>query len=137
MKTIIVKAQMDYLKNVMEMVEDFLEFPECSDKTRNLVCVSVEEIFANISSYAYAPGEGEIEISCSTHNVEDKKCIDVRFKDRGIPFDPTKQKKPDFQIPFEKRKIGGLGIHMVMEFMDDVSYQHKDGYNILVLRKML
>ena len=137
MKTIIVKARMNNLEIVTEMVEAFLAFPECSDKTKYQVGVSVEEVFTNIASYAYESEDGEIEISCEMTMVEGKKCICIRFKDRGIPFDPLKQKKPDFRIPFDERKVGGLGIHMVKEFMDDVSYQYEDGYNILAFRKML
>ena len=52
MKTIIVKARMNNLEIVTEMVEAFLAFPECSDKTKYQVGVSVEEVFTNIASYA-------------------------------------------------------------------------------------
>jgi len=37
----------------------------------------------------------------------------------------------------EKRKIGGLGIFLVKEMMDEVSYEYADGQNILKLKKNL
>ena len=44
---------------------------------------------------------------------------------------------PDVTLSAEEREIGGLGIYMTKEFMDDVTYEYRDGQNILTLRKKL
>ena len=69
--------------------------------------------------------------------IRDEKSIVLRFHDSGVPFNPLKKDPPDFSIPFEEREIGGLGIFMVKEYMDEVGYEHAGGENILtVMRKI-
>ena len=55
--------------------------------------------------------------------------------DSGIPFDPTKQKEEDTSLSAEDREIGGLGIHLVRQLMDEIRYERVEGKNILTLVK--
>ena len=57
--------------------------------------------------------------------------------DNGKPFDPLKREDPDVSIPAEERGIGGLGIFMTKNIMDDVRYEYVDGKNILTMEKGL
>ena len=57
--------------------------------------------------------------------------------DSGIPFDPTQRPEADITLPAEDRAIGGLGIHLVRQIMDDIHYERKDNRNILTLAKKL
>ena len=57
--------------------------------------------------------------------------------DHGIPYNPLEKKDPDISLPAGKRQIGGLGIFLTKKTMDDVSYEYKDGQNILHLVKYL
>jgi anti-sigma regulatory factor (Ser/Thr protein kinase) len=42
----------------------------------------------------------------------------------------------DISLDAEKRKIGGLGIFLVQQMMDEVDYQRTpDGMNVLVMKK--
>ena len=59
----------------------------------------------------------------------------ISFIDNGIPYDPLAKEDPDITLPAEERAIGGLGIFMVKETMDDISYEYKDGQNILTIKK--
>ena len=68
---------------------------------------------------------------------EDPKTVYVTFIDSGMPFDPLKKEDPDVTLPAEEREIGGLGIYMTKQAMDEVSYEYKDGQNILTLVKKL
>ena len=46
--------------------------------------------------------------------------------------------RPDTtRLPAKERPIGGLGLFMVQQTMDDVSYEYKDGQNILTIRKKI
>ena len=53
----------------------------------------------------------------------------------GEPFDPLAKKEPDLTLDAEERKIGGLGIFLVKKSMDGISYEYKDGHNILRIKK--
>ena len=59
----------------------------------------------------------------------------LTFLDRGRPYDPLAKADPDITLPTEERQVGGLGIFMVKKMMDELTYEYKDGRNILKLRK--
>lgn len=59
----------------------------------------------------------------------------LQFTDNGRPCDPREKADPDISLPLEEREIGGLGIFMVKKIMDKISYEYKDGQNILTLFK--
>ena len=61
----------------------------------------------------------------------------ISFLDHGKPYDPLAKDDPDVTLPAEVRPVGGLGIFMVKQSMDDVKYEYKDGTNILTLVKSL
>ena len=55
----------------------------------------------------------------------------------GPPFDPFRQAAPDTTLSVADRPIGGLGIHLVRELMDEVSYERRDARNVVILVKQL
>ena len=61
--------------------------------------------------------------------------ITIQFRDWGKPFDPLAKEDADITLSAEERKIGGLGIYMVKNSMDDVNYVYENGQNILTIRK--
>ena len=97
----------------------------------NKIDLAVEEIFVNISHYAYENG-GDVEIVCQ--KLADRK-ISVAFKDSGIEFNPLEKGDPDFTESVETRRLGGFGIYLTKKFMDSVSYERQDGKNVLTLVK--
>ena len=95
-----------------------------------MLSVVVEEIVLNIVDYSQSDYL-DVEI------IRDEKRLTLRFHDGGVPFNPLEREFPDFSIPMEERKIGGLGIFMVIQYMDDVAYEHTGGENLLTVRKNL
>ena len=89
----------------------------------------------NIVSYAYED-TGNIDIIYEL-TTDPKKELSVTIIDEGKEFDPLKKEDPNITDLYEKRKIGGLGIFMTKQIMDEVSYLRKDNKNILHLRKNL
>ena len=59
----------------------------------------------------------------------------ITFIDNGIPYDPLAKADPDITLSMEERGVGGLGIYMVKKTMDDISYEYRDGQNILRIKK--
>jgi anti-sigma regulatory factor (Ser/Thr protein kinase) len=61
----------------------------------------------------------------------------ITFIDKGVPYDPLAKAYPDTTLSAEERAIGGLGIFMVKKTMDEITYEYKDGQNILAIKKSL
>ena len=99
-----------------------------ADDVWGKLSVLVEELVLNIVDYANSDYL-DVEI------IRDEKSITLRFHDGGIPFNPLEKEEPDFTIPLEDRKIGGLGIFMVTKYMDTVTYERTGEENILTVRK--
>lgn len=126
-------AKIDMQDTAMEFINDVMRGHACSQKIIAQMDIAFEEIFVNIASYAYAPHEGDVEISCAVGGSPE--FITLIFKDSGRPFNPLKKPDPDITLGIEEREIGNLGIFMVKQMMDSVTYEYKDGYNILILKK--
>lgn len=106
---------------------------EISAKDRKEILVAADEIFTNISCYAYPSAVGTVEISIRYE--PQAACLSLTFSDYGVPFNPLEKPEPDTAGPIEERPIGGLGIHLVRRFMDSVEYRRENGRNFLVLKK--
>ena len=92
--------------------------------------VVVEELVLNIVDYSHSEYL-DIEI------LRDEKSITLRIHDAGMPFNPLEREMPDLTLPMEDRPIGGLGIFMVIKYMDSVTYDYTGGENTLTLIKNL
>lgn len=135
MAELLITAQTENLDEVLAFVDEQLKKVGCSMKIQMQIDLAVEEIFVNISHYAYSP-----EIGMANINVEvtqNPLSVSLTFVDQGVPYNPLEKVDPDTTLSAEERDIGGLGIFMVKKNMDDVCYEYKDGQNILSLRKQL
>lgn len=141
MSVLTIKASIELLDRVTAFVDEQLEAHGCSMKAQMQIDIAVEEIFVNIASYAYAPGEGDATISVefppSCTDAPEKPCVLIRFEDSGVPFNPLLKADPDVTLSAEERAVGGLGIFMVKQNMDALEYIYRDGKNILTMRKYL
>ncbi|MBQ5952227.1 MAG: anti-sigma factor antagonist [Lachnospiraceae bacterium] len=130
-----IEAVPENLNDVLAYVDRRLEAVDCPMKAQMQIDVAVEEIFINIAQYAYHPEKGRAKVRVEVS--EEPVTVTITFIDRGIPYDPLAREDPDVTLPAEDRPIGGLGIFMVKNTMDDVTYEYKDGSNILRLKKNL
>ena len=91
-----------------------------------------EELLKNVISYAYRDDEDlDIEVKMESTG----KRLTVTIADDGVPFNPLSAGAPDIDAPLEEREIGGLGIHLVRNLMDDVSYHRRIDRNVMTLVK--
>ena len=130
-----IEAVTENLAEVQAFVDERLETADCPPKARMQIDVAAEEIFINIARYAYAPGKGKAIVRVEVS--EDPITVTITFVDHGIPYDPLAKEDPNISLPAEQREVGGLGIFMTKKIMDDVSYEYRDGQNILTLKKSL
>ena len=114
---------------------DGLGIPEELNKSVNL---AVEEIVSNVMLYAYPKDtSGQVLVEFVKRQAPDPQHPTYVFTitDSGVPFDPTQQAEADITLPAEKRKLGGLGIHLVRQIMDEIHYRREEGRNVLTLLK--
>lgn len=98
------------------------------------VKLAIEEAVVNVMKYAYPQGtRGDVTIEAVSNDVRLKFTI----IDSGKPFDPTVLPEVDTTLPAKERRIGGLGIHIVRQFMDSINYERSGNLNILTIRKNL
>lgn len=102
-----------------------------AEATRMELCV--EEVVVNIINYAYPKNEGLIRMRCSKEPAE----FVITIEDEGIPFNMLEKEDPDLDATADEREIGGLGVFLVKELMDEVIYNRDNGVNTLVLKKYL
>ena len=134
-KELTLEAVMDNLNRVLAFVDKELENNECPMLTQTTLDMAVEELFTNIASYSYNPTIGDVKVRIEVSG--DPIAVSITFMDQGVPYDPLAKEDPDVDKPIEERPIGGLGIFMVKNSMDEVNYEYRDGQNILTIRKNL
>jgi anti-sigma regulatory factor (Ser/Thr protein kinase) len=135
MKEITIAATVENIDVVTDFVNEQLESCDCPIKAQMQIDIAIDELFSNIAHYAYNPETGDATVRVEV--VEDPMAVVITFIDKGIPYDPLKKADPNTALSAEEREIGGLGIFMVKKTMDDITYEYKEGQNILKIKKNL
>ena len=135
MKELVVEADRQNLLEVQSFIDEQLEEVGCPMLTQTAIDIAVEELFVNIANYAYDQDKGVAVVQVSVH--EEPLSAEITFIDNGKQYDPLAKPDPDTTLSVKERKKGGLGIFMVKKSMDSVTYEYKDGKNILTISKKL
>ena len=128
-----IPARLEGMDLILAFVSLLLDANGCSTKARTQLRMAMEELFVNVTLYAYPDGNGWAEMRGSVDNG----VATFEMIDGGRPFDPLAKEDPDIMLPGEERSIGGLGIYMVKTMMDEVNYEYRDGCNRLLMRKRI
>ena len=114
-------------------VGSICEDMQFDELTAARVRLAVEEAVVNVMNYAFPKGVRStilLEV-----NADDDE-VSFELRDDGAPFDPTAMKEVDVDSLIKNNVIGGLGIHLIRQYMDAIAYERKDGQNVLTMRKM-
>ena len=126
------KSELSELDALCRHLEDCGNMLGLHQKCVLEINVGLEELFTNIVSYGYEDGlEHQIKFSLSRHD----DALIVRVEDDGIPFNPLDEKKHEAPTDLDSIDIGGLGIHLIKNMVDDVDYKRSGGKNKVILRK--
>ncbi len=97
--------------------------------------LALEEIVTNIIQHGYN-GKEEYDISIR-FSLEPHK-LRIQIKDTAPEFNPLNAPEPDdLTKPLEERNVGGLGIHLVKKFTDNVAYRRMNSKNVTTLLKSI
>jgi anti-sigma regulatory factor (Ser/Thr protein kinase) len=132
MKEVTLEAKLDSIPVLTDIVEEELAQADCPPKAMIQLSVAIDEIFSNIASYAYAPGSGMATIRLE---LTQEPAVVLTFIDSGIAFNPLEKEDPDVTLSADERGIGGYGIFIVKNTMDDIEYVYRDNKNVLTIRK--
>ena len=133
MKEMTLEATVDNIPVVTDFVDKELEALECPMKAQMQIDIAIDELFGNIAQYAYDPLTGPATVRVEVD--DDPMAVIITFIDHGKPYDPLAGKEPDVTLNAEDREVGGLGVFLVKKTMDEITYEYKNGQNILKIRK--
>lgn len=128
-----IEATVENIETVTDFVNEKLELLNCPLKAETQIDIAIDELFGNIAQYAYHPGSGPATVRVEVEN--DPIAVIITFIDNGVQFDPLAGADPDITLSVEERVAGGLGIFMVKKSMDNITYEYKNGQNILRIKK--
>ena len=119
-------------RRIEEWMKSFAEAAHLSSEARNAFDLALVEWITNVISYAYGDArEHWIAVRFLTSPGQAR----VEVEDDGREFNPLELPPADTTVPLEQRGIGGLGVHMIRQFMDSVEYRREEGRNILTMTR--
>ena len=133
MEKITIEAATDNLQQVIDFATELLEAHDCPMKVVMQMELVIEEVFVNVSSYAYRPDVGDVTV-CVDFD-ENPVAVEITFIDGGKHYNPLEKDDPDTTLGIDEREIGGLGIFLVKKNVDETHYEYVDGKNILRVKK--
>lgn len=126
-------ATADHLEEIADFIERSLNDLDIQDKYRGHICIAIDEAVTNIALYAYPNAKGNVRITIE--RLEDRVLVEI--VDSGIAFNPLNHPVPDVTLSIEKRLIGGLGVHLMRNMMDETHYRRINNTNCLSLVKYI
>jgi len=130
------EASLENLERALDLVMTEAERIGFKGIPLNRIRLASEEVIVNIIHHAYPKASGDFELDVSGY--QERKGIAIRISDEGIAFNPLSHVPTGtLNLPLEQRKIGGLGIHLVVSVMDQLEYKRENGKNILSMAKFL
>jgi serine/threonine-protein kinase RsbW len=124
-------AELKILCRQLESIGGALGLPQRFVFEINL---ALDELFTNIISYGF---NDRSEHAIQVRVAADDSVLTITVEDDGIPFNPIEQTEPRIPATIEDCTVGGLGIYLIKNLMDDVAYQRNQEKNILTLKKKI
>jgi serine/threonine-protein kinase RsbW len=133
-KEICIKNKISELEKVAQFVEEIGEELGLSMELQMNLNLVMEEMVTNVIFYAY-PQDEEADIELLAKS--DGKELTFVLSDQGKEFDPTAKEDADLDVNPAERELGGMGIFIVKNIMNKVTYQRLEGKNLLTMTKGL
>ena len=131
-KEIRIKNKITELEKISQFVEEICEELGLSMEMQMNLNLVMEEMVTNVIFYAY-PQDEEADIELLA--MSDGKEVTFVLSDQGKEFDPTAKDDNDLSVNPAERDLGGMGIFIVKNIMNKVTYQRLEGKNLLTMIK--
>jgi serine/threonine-protein kinase RsbW len=134
MVTICLDADLSDLRTIREFVADAGRELDVDERTVSCLTLAVDEICTNVIKHGYNGHGGRLEVTVDPI----RNGVQVTVRDWGRAFDPQAVPIPDVDAPLEERPLGGLGLFLVHNMMDEVQFDfHGDEGNTVTMVKCL
>ncbi len=127
-------ADMAHLTALLDRIESFGQCQAWPVNAISQLRLVVEEVVINVMAYgSHGQGAPKLEIDLKQEGSQ----LILTIADNGIAFDPLQVTPPDLDADLEEREVGGLGIYLISQLMDSVTYQRDGAWNRLQLSKLM
>lgn len=130
--TLHVRSALDAIRPATEHAEAWLAEHRVSFEALYLASLAIEELVTNCIKYGYDDSKDH---TIDVVLVVEEGALTIEVIDDGNPFNPLEAPSPNLSVAMEDRPIGGLGLHLLRELSDEMSYERRDGTNRLRLTK--
>jgi anti-sigma regulatory factor (Ser/Thr protein kinase) len=131
---IVLKKQPEERRRLLMALEGFAREEQLTAKALQAADLALEEHLTNVWKYGFADtAEHEIRVRLRREGG----LLRIEVEDDGRAYNPLERPPVDTSVPLEEREVGGLGIHLMRQFMDELDYRREGGRNILSMTKRL
>jgi serine/threonine-protein kinase RsbW len=127
-------AELESLKLFRDFITDCCRKYDVPDETILDLKLAVDEACTNIITHGYKGMDpGSVILS---FRIEKERIL-VQITDFGHVFEPADAPKPDLEAALEDRQMGGLGLFLIYQIMDDIDYHCTEEGNTLTFTKYI
>ena len=132
MAEITLRTELSELASLAAFVERFAAAEALPAEVAFQLNLVLEELVTNSVSHGKAgTAGGTIRLRLERNG----DVVEADLVDEGVAFDPNTIAPPDLDAPLAERPVGGLGVFLVRQFVDELDYRREAGCNHLRLRK--
>lgn len=128
------EAEMTSLAALLDSIESFGQRQGWPAGVISQLRLVVEELVINVIAYG-SPGRSSPKLEIGLE--QEGGHLNLSIADNGIAFDPLQVTPPNLDVGLEEREVGGLGIYLISQLMDSVSYKRDGAWNRLLMTKAL
>ena len=132
--TIEVPSTRESIASASAQAEEWLQSHRPSAQTLNLLLITIEELVINCIDYGF--DDDQLHTIRLMLSIEGRN-LTITVVDDGHPFDPLAMPLPDLSLPVQARPVGGLGIYLLRQLADQITYQRRDEFNELTISRRL
>jgi anti-sigma regulatory factor (Ser/Thr protein kinase) len=111
------------LGDLYRFAEDIMTSNSVDESVRFPIQLALEELFVNLVTYN--PGAHQ-DILISVELTNQGVTVTITDYD-AAEFDVTRDPNVDTSASLDKRKPGGLGLHLIQHMVDTLEYDYRDG----------
>lgn len=127
------RADLTLLTEMLDFIRAPLEKKNISLQELRRIELAAEEALVNVISYAYPQKNGKEKLILDVFEPSGAQ-FQIQIKDTGIPFNPSAVEiDPKIDRPIEERRVGGLGLFLMRELADEISYRRVKNENVLTV----